>query len=72
MAPASLEVHLTENESNQPDLMAQKYLELDWTGQNRSSRRGLPSAAVLNLVVVISHGFAEAEKPYSAGFFVDL
>lgn len=72
MALASLELRLAENALDQSDLMAQKYLEPDWTGQNRSNPGGLASAAVMTLVVVISHGFVEAEKRYSADCFVDL
>lgn len=42
------------------------------TGQSRSNRRYLPYAAVADLVVVMRVGFAEAGKPCSAGFVVEL
>ena len=45
---------------------------LDLTGRNRLDRRDLPSAAVADLVVVMSLGFDEAEKPYSVDFVADL
>ena len=71
-ALASPEVHLAENALDQSVLLAQMYLGLGLTGQNRSNRRGLPSAAVADLVFVMPAGFAEVGKPYSAGCVVDL
>lgn len=72
VALASLEVRLAENALDQSVLLAQKSRELGLTGQNRSSRRGLPSAPVTDLVVAMSLGFDEPGQPYSAGCDADL
>ena len=63
---------LAATASDQSDLLAQKGLGQDLTGQNRSSRHGLECAAVAYLIVETRVGLAGVGKYYSAGYVADL
>ena len=73
MALASPEVHLAGSAWDPPGLLVQKSPGLCSTGRNRSDRRGRPSVAVVDLVVVVMClGFDEAGKCSSARCGFDL
>ena len=72
MALASPEVHLAGSAWDHPGLLVLKSLGLCSIGQNRSSRRGLPSVAVVDFVVVMCLESVVVGKLYSARCVVDL